>query len=93
MTQNIAQLLLPVGSHCITAKLLLIYSSISFTNIVSVIPDVSVLKNISSLLYVAAGLLKQCVCTHSEIFTYLRTNLILRVVSMQAEQWILNVAQ
>ena len=63
MTQNIAQLLLPVGSYYITTKLLLIYYSILFTNIVPVIPDVSVLKNISSLLYVVAGLLKQCVCT------------------------------
>jgi len=63
MTQYIAQLLLPVGSCYITMKLLLIYSSILFTNIVSVIPDVSVLKNISNLLYVAASLLKQCVYT------------------------------
>jgi hypothetical protein len=63
MAQNIAQLLLPVGSYYITMKMLLIYSSILFTNIVSVIPDVSVLKNISSLLYVAAGLLKQCMYT------------------------------
>ena len=70
MTQNIAQLLLPVGSYYITTKMLQIYSSILFTNIVSVIPDVSVLKNISSLLYVAAGLLKLCVYTQWNIYIF-----------------------